>query len=488
MWSGTFRVVIERFMVWVMFEEEAIMRIAKFRSFIFHAVLAGGFCAIFVGSAAAQVVTISFQNGVNGYTGTFDRMISERDEHNVNGSEVVNDFLDGYQTDTSPDEQALMRFDDIFGDDPGQIPSGATILSAELVLTTSLVGNAQTGGPYGVAGMLQPFDSTTTYFGDFTSTTNLVSRGAWWQDGSATRPVGGYGYEDQGETDGANVTSVVQSWADGAPNYGLVVQAGLPDVINEVANSTDGWSIRTTGYPLSDTRPKLQVTYTTVPVTKNTFQDGTGDYAGTTMAIVRSGTNALIEDTGDLNRPEMTEGGAMLNQTYLDGVLFTDSAGNTSSPDDLALLKFENVFGMEPGQVPTDVPVAKAWVVITTGDTNVNARTNGSYSAHTMLRPWDLTTLHSSFGAVNGLQIGDGDISPALDSPEGFIRGAEVWFDVTEYLEGVRTGAADYGVAIQANGTGDGWMIHTNGSTTPQARPRLVVYSADLGVEEASDN
>ena len=57
-----------------------------------------------------------------------------------------------------------------------------------------------------------------------------------------------------------------------------------------------------------------------------------------------------------------------------------------------------------------------------------------------MLRPWDTTSLHSSFGAVNGLQIGDGDIGPVLDSLDGFIRGAEVWFDVTAYLEGVRTG------------------------------------------------
>jgi hypothetical protein len=464
-----------------MFKKEAIMMVVKFKRFMFRAVWAGCFCVALVGIAGAQAVTISFQNGVNGYTGTFDRMISERNEHNLNGSEVANDFLDGYQTDTSPDEQALLRFDDIFGNDPGQIPSGATILSAELILTTSLVGNAQTGGPYGVAGMLQPFDSTTTYFGDFTTTTNLISRGAWWQDGSATRSVGGFGYQIPGITEGTNVTSVVQSWADGAPNYGLVVQAGLPDMINEVANTTDGWSIRTTGYPLSDSRPKLTVSYTTVPVVKNTFQNGTDGYAGTTMAIVRSGTNAIIEDIGDLDRPEMTEDGSALDQTFLDGVLFTDIAGNTSSPDDLALLKFDNVFGAEPGQAPMDVPVAKAWVVITTGDTNANARTVGPYSAYAMLRPWDTTSLHSSFGAVNGLQVGDGDIGPALDTHDGIIRGAEVWFDVTDYLEGVRTSATDYGIAIQANGTGDGWQIHTTGSTIPEARPRLVLYSADLG-------
>ena len=186
--------------------------IAKFRSLISHAALAGGICVALVGIAAAQVVTTSFQNGADGYTGTFDRRIGERFEDEVDGISTQNYFLDGFQPNqASPDTQGLLRFDNIFGSDPGQIPSGATILSAELIVTTSLVGNAQTGGPYGVAALLQPFDSTTSYFSDFSSTTDLVSRGAWWQDGSATRPVGGYGRQHPGITDSASVTSIVQS-------------------------------------------------------------------------------------------------------------------------------------------------------------------------------------------------------------------------------------------------------------------------------------
>jgi hypothetical protein len=213
----------------------------------------------------------------------------------------------------------------------------------------------------------------------------------------------------------------------------------------------------------------------------NTFQRGLDGYGGDTMAIVRSGDNALVPDPG-ATPPEITEDASLLDQTFLDGVIFADTAGDTTSPDDLALLKFGGVFGSGPGQAPSDVPVAKAWAVITTGDTSANARSSGPWTAHTMLRPWDTTSVHSSFGAVNGLQIGDGDISAALDSQDGMIRGAEVWFDVTNYLEGVRTGAADNGLAILTTGTGDGWQIHPNGSATASARPRLVVYSADLGV------
>jgi hypothetical protein len=453
------------------------MSIVKFRSLILRVALAGGLCVAVTGSVVAGVVTTSFQNGVNGYTSTFERTISERNDNNVNGSEVVDDFLDGYQKDTSPDEQRLIRFDNIIGSDPGQIPAGATVLSAKLVVTTSIVGNAQTGGPYGIAGILQPFDATTVYY-DYVSATEMVGRGPWWEDGSATRPVGCFGPQNPGQTDSANVASVVQSWLDGAANNGLAIQAGLSNQINQVANSTDGWSIYTIGYPFPESRPKLVVSYTTTPPVKRTFQNGKGGYAGTTMAIVRSGPNALIADAPD----EKTEDASTLDQTFIDGVQFTDTAGATSSADDLALLKFANVFGTEPNQVPMDVPVAKAWVVITTGDTNNSARSAGPYAAYPMLRPWDMTSLHSAFGTINGLQVSDGDIGPALDSLSGFTRGAEGWFDVTDYLEAVRTGATDNGIAIQANGTNDGWQINTNGSTTLDARPRLVVYSADLSL------
>ncbi len=460
------------------------MLIEKLKIVLLRGALAGGLCAALAGTATAEVVTTSFQNGANGYMGTFDRRISDRQADEMDGATIPSYYLDGFKTDlTSPDAQGLIRFDDIIGDGEGQIPAGAAILSAELTVTTSLAGNAHTSGPFGVSGLLQPFDSTTSYFVNFSSTTDLGSRGAWWQDGSATRPTGGYGRQLQGASDSADVTAVVQSWADGEPAYGFVIQAGLADTVLEASNTADGWSIRTTGYLYADTRPKLTVTYTTTPVQANSFQEGTEGYAGTTMAIVRSGANALIEDTDNVDNPEITIDASTLDQVFLDGIFFSGTDGSTSSPDNLALLKFENVFGTEAGQAPADVPVAKAWVVMTTGNTSNDCQSIGPWSIHTMKRPWDMTTLHSSFGEVNGLQVGDGDISPMLDVKDGIIRGAEVWFDVTEYIEGVRTGADNYGVAIQGDGTADGWQIHATGSTEVDARPRLIVFSADLSGE-----
>jgi hypothetical protein len=430
--------------------------------------------------ARAQVVTTSFQNGANGYAGTFDRVISDRGgEFERDGNTVADFFLDGFSAGTtvSPDEQGLLRFDNVFGNGPGQVPAGATILSAEVTVVTSLRGNAQTAGPYGVSGLLAPIDSSTTYF-NYTSTTELGSRGPWWMDGSATRPAGSFGNQQQGTVATTSVTPIVQSWADGAPAYGFAVQAGMPDTLATTAGTADGWAYLTTGYPFADQRPKLSIEYTTAPIERNVFQRGLNGYAADTMAIVRSGVNPLVPQ-GDA----LTEDASLLDQTFLDGVLFTAPDGTTSSPDDFAVLKFDGVFGAAANQSPADVPVAKAWLVLTTGDLSTSASTNGPYSVYPMLRGWDTTTLYTDFGGTPGLQQSDGDILPELDRINGAIRGSEAWFDVTSYLEAVRTGSlADNGLAVVANGTADGWQIHANGSLTEDARPRLVVLSGDLGI------
>ncbi len=439
--------------------------------------VAGGLCLSVASMALAGVETAKFQNGAFGYQGTTDRFLSDRENgaYDADGDTVASYYLDGFATgDQFGDTQYLVCFEDIIGDANNQIPADATILDAELTVTTSLAGNAHTGGPFGVSALLQEFGSSTTYFGDFSSAENAPecgSRGAWWQDGSATRPAGGYGRQMQGYQDSATVTRLVQSWVDGTvENYGMVVQAGMNNNLSSGANTTDGWSIRSTGYPIADQRPELKVTYTTQDVEINSFQEGVNDYAGTTMIFINSGSNALVADDGEEVNDVSTE-----EYFWFDGIQFSDIEGNTSSPDLMSLIKFDGIFD----QVPSDVPVAKAWIVLTTTTESTAAQSGGPYSAYTMLTEWDMTSMHSSFGETNGLQVGEGEIS-LLDTQDGMIQGAEVWFDVTDYVEGVRTGATDYGIAIQGNGTADGWQVFTPGCSDLTVRPRLVVYSADL--------
>jgi hypothetical protein len=441
---------------------------------------------------------VSFQNGVNGYTGTFDRKIDERGGTNdQDGSTVAQYFLDGYQADpVSPDAQALIRFDNIIGGGAGQIPAGATILSAQLTVNTSTTGNAQSAGPWGVAQLLGPFDSSTTYFGSYNcGGCALVSRGPWWQDSYTERPLAGYGGKWQGDIAVADITPIVQNWVSGAANHGVTIQTGNPP------GTVDGWGVISTGHPVIERRPQLSVTYTTDPVEINTFQRGLNNYTSDTLAYVKSGTNIFGTTTEpDSGRDDITYDGAAGTftlapntiitdavplaqfQQFLDGPQFPDTTGVANSVDDFALFKFGNVFGSGADQAPTDVPVAKAWLALTTGDLSDNSPSNGEWAVHRMLRSWDATSLHSSFGSTPGLQVFDGDIDPALDTQIGIIFGSDVLFDVTSYVEGVRNGQPDNGLAVLSTATADGWQIHLNGSDQPEFRPRLVIASGNPAV------
>jgi hypothetical protein len=415
------------------------------------------------------------------------------------GSNAAQYFVDGYQADpASPDTQALMRFDNIIGNGPGQIPANATVLSATLTVNTSTVTNAQSPGPWAVAKMLEPFDGTTTYFDNYNcGGCALGSRGPWWQDGYTDRPVAAFGNNWAGDRAVADITGIVQSWLSGEANHGITIQTGHP------TGTADGWSITASGHPVVERRPQLSVTYTTDPVEVNTFQRGLNNYMGDTLAYVKSGNNiygtveppepnSALDDityngaTGEFtvapNSTVVAPAPLTQFQQFLDGPQFPDTTGVANSVFDFAMLKFGGVFGEGANQAPSDVPVAKAWLVLTTGDLSNDARSGGEWSAHPVLRNWDTTTLHSSLGDRPGLQEFDGDIGPALDTEVGIVFGSEVWFDVTSYLEGVRNGAPDNGLAVLSTATADGWQIHLNGSDQAEFRPRLIVNSGNPAI------
>lgn len=466
--------------------------------------------AVLVTASWAQALTtttVSYQQNVNGYTGVTEIRISDilaselsisprptNTRDGTNGNVVTNYLIDGFATDDpltpateadSREEQELIRFDGIIG--VGQIPAGATILDAKLTYKTagtdgSTTDTAVSPGPWGVAGLNQAF-TTATRFTDFPSDANLPLqpyRGAWFQDHNpatnqpyATRSVGAFsGYATTpptgtrvggGVTD-ADVWPIVQSWADGTPNHGFAVLAGH-------TGQTNGWGFYTSGSTTAANRPKLSVTYTTDPISKKTFQRGDiNGYDGNT--IIRMDSGADLAGGGD----DVT-----IDATALDGAYYID--GDTSSHGVLnSIMKFGGIFGAGANQAPSNKPVAKAWLVLTTG-VNDDHRSPGPFSVYPMLRDWDTDTAspakpstYSEFGAVAGLTQADGDIGAVLDQNLGATNGGESWFDITSYLEGVRNGGADFGLAILPD-TGDGWAIQMGGSADVSVRPRIVVYS-----------
>jgi hypothetical protein len=434
---------------------------------------------------ALTSTTVSFQNGVNGYSGTFDRYINDGTSSTTSpviaqtdGSVVQSYTLNGYSQSVTQDSQGLIRFDNIFGASAGQIPSGAYILDAKLQIvteggaTTTPTGNptgqsnagatpptdiSGTVGPFGVSGLLQPFSSATDYYTDFPNPGDpFGGRGPYYTANSgayATRPVGSFGTTAVGQAASARVTSLVQQWSSGTlANNGMAIQAGFD-------GAADDWQIHTTGYTTPQGRPKLTVTYTTDPITVNTFQPGVGTYAASnvTMAKVVGGAS-----------PVTTDGSTITAGSALDGPDATTS-------DALALIKFNAIFGNGAGQAPSDKPVAKAWLVLSTS-TGANSRTNDAYDVDVMKTAWNTGTLYNQFGATPGLQFADGDITPSIARNDAMTNGSEVWYDVTSYVESVRNGATDNGLSVRARGT-DGWTTFFNGATDTSMRPRLVIAS-----------
>jgi len=142
---------------------------------------------------ALTTTTTSFQKGdANAYSSITELRISMTPASDgTNGALVTNFGIDGYQADDpttpgnefSPDQPSLTKWDNLFGSGPGQIPAGATILSATLTHKTTNGGSADTNGPWSIASLNQPFDLTTTRYSRFPSAHPPRFPGPWGPEG-----------------------------------------------------------------------------------------------------------------------------------------------------------------------------------------------------------------------------------------------------------------------------------------------------------------
>ena len=83
-------------------------------------------------AGAAHATTLTFQDGVNAYTGTVDTFLREDAPDLPQGTLQRNEWDGDDPPGTGRDNIALIRFDGIFGAGVDQIPAGAQITSATL--------------------------------------------------------------------------------------------------------------------------------------------------------------------------------------------------------------------------------------------------------------------------------------------------------------------------------------------------------------------
>ncbi len=384
--------------------------------------------------AATGQNTVSFQNGVNGYSGTVDIYIGlsaavNGPESNVIGSMVEDVFIDG-RYNTSDDSQALIRFDGILS----EIPAGATILNAELEFTTSEVNNSPSGGPYGIGQLLQAFDETTTWVAS-------GGNGFRFADGESNRPLAnGYTGKDAGTTVVAPVTEIVQNWVDGDANHGFVITAG----------TTNGWSVLTTGFQADPAfRPKLTIEYSMdkpMKLEMGSIVQSVDDPA-TSMFIVEV-FNDLFINADDI----------------LSGNDFIDGPPGGAADNTDALLRFDSIFVSDGGIVPDEAQIVKAELCVTTAtsDFSLNSGTVGEYAVREITNDWD--EMSSYFDLTFG---------PFVDGEAALIADAVAIYDVTVIIEGYQNGNPNFGMDVATTETTDGWGILLPTSIAP---PELKVY------------
>ncbi|WP_411846115.1 LamG-like jellyroll fold domain-containing protein [Roseibacillus persicicus] len=403
--------------------------------------------------------TVSFQEGVDGYTGQFGKRVGGNGINEL-GSSVQAYYLDGLSGDDSFDINGIVRFDNIFGTAPGQIPPGAGIQDAQLIITTSTAGDAQSPGPYIVDQLVKPVTEETTYadlqFGE-------VGDGFEGVRGSGTGfPVAGFGSIANGEVVQANVTQLVQNWSNGAvdlsrgyANEGFSIYTG---------GTANGWSYNTVGNDNPLLRPKLQVTYTTDTTLKDYF--------------FFADQNSIINNSqGNNNTSSAALDGSTILSQYMD-------LNNANSGTTEALLRFPVSFGdpSDLNSIPDGETVIKAELLMTTNGPTLTGTSQsqgrGPYAIHQMLVDWDVTTTFGLTGPVVNSEIGE-----AVTRLRGMGQLSTTYGDITPVVQNWRAGAPNYGVNLKPEDD-DGWQPFWMGAINEpgyqDAAPILRVTTAIL--------
>ncbi|TWT30275.1 hypothetical protein KOR34_48330 [Posidoniimonas corsicana] len=420
-------------------------------------------------SVSAAEHSISFQNGVSGYQGAFDRRISSAGD--VNGAHV--------DTSTPPlnsqdrfaawnhrggRSDVLIRFDDIVG--AGAIPSGATILSATLDLrTASHVGPTVAPGIFAVLRLAVPFDGNSTFdgtFGDGDSSYLSAQDGIDTDNGEADWLIGSL---DAGVNEprfepnafySVDVTRAVQVWAEGGPNLGLAI-------VNVEGAQTGDWSMHSTGHPDPTYRPRLSVTYTTDPGYRvHELQEGLSGYNGTTDVVLNllENDNSTPADRSD----DVVAAGVDASQVPVAVVDGDDGAG---SYDTSYLIHFDT--SKVTGRIAkAELLLSTDWQTFQSGDSR------GPVTAHQLLTPFNPGSVYDDFaGDAEAMQAAN-QIGPAVDAAVDILDSELVSLDVTSIVNNWQSGQANNGIYLgAADGNTDSWRFYSSGAADSDLRPLL---------------
>lgn len=202
-------------------------------------VLGACFLPVMGHSAPPARRTAAFQQGVDQYEGTVDTEIwalatTTILDGNPNASSDANN--DGGES------QVLMRFDAIIGRDAKQVPPGATVHSAKLLVSAFDQGNT-----VNLHRLLVPFERAATW--------NTMVSGVSADGLEASRHKDSFTFGKISANSSQitfDVTDTVQAWVNGEDNHGWVF----------INTGGDGWDFYASEFDNLAQRPKLVIEYT----------------------------------------------------------------------------------------------------------------------------------------------------------------------------------------------------------------------------------
>ncbi|XZE55325.1 DNRLRE domain-containing protein [Planctomycetaceae bacterium SH139] len=379
--------------------------------------------------------------GFGAYTGAQDAHLDEGNSNTVinPASDILIDFDNGGSND-----QAVLKFENLFGNEPGQIPLGSVITSATLTLDTNPNTANAPGDGATFHRMLADWEDSTSTWNSFVNGLQKDDIEARSTFESALGTANGAGSSGTGELS-ISVLPDLRAWSAGEANFGW-------GIIGWDGN-TDGWFFSTSENGEVTRRPRLQVEWLPAGADVVSFREGVDGYTGTVDTVIDS-ANPDLDNS-------LTE------------TLFVDD------PTTSVLLRFDEIIGGAANQVPAGATVISAR--LRTASTTGNAQGDGG-TFHPMLETWtDLDTYNTLIDGVSPdgvealetfrTQAGNETRNPNV---QGGFHDWDVTADVQDWVNGVR-GNNGWAILPWLNGT-DGWGFQASEATIEAERPRLEIY------------
>lgn len=401
----------------------------------------------------------SFQQNVDSgfgvYTNAADCEIQKNNPFTVfpAGGNPISGLFSDFPMPGGNANQVLMQFGNLFGDGPGQIPTNAIIVSADLTLRFLDSGD---GSP--LYRMLIPFDgnsATWDNLGGGVDLDDVEARSTYDSvigltsitTGTNNSPNTGVG------TITFSVLADVLAWHGGAANYGWV----LPGSVGQ----HDGFGVAPGESTNPNDRPQLRIRWVPAGTASATFRQGVNGYTSAQDTRIRLTTPTNESSTA--------------TSFYVDWAV----SGSTNN-DEQVLIKFDNIIGHLAGQIRLGSIVHAAVLDINSTELSNSPGDGGTF--HSMLAPWDHINSWADLG--NGVSADDveavaapsavaGNSTLAPNIPAAF-HTFELTADVQTWVSGTRP---NYGwVILPWFDGGDGWGLHSSDAASEAQRPQLRVY------------